>query len=191
MSVATPLGFGAVAVFLASVIAVIVRQPDSQRPSSAVRPHVVIPSSAAPTTSTTTMTPAAQRSAVRPHQTPTHVLGQTVHRSARGQAPQALPYTGPAPVVPTGAIGLLALIGGAWLLVRWPVSAAATGYDAASVTGVSVTVRNPRSEGAIERLRSPGHQFDRPSSAATDGTSSDLTTNVSSNSPAVTANPVS
>lgn len=186
MSVATLLGFGAVAVLLASVIAVLVRQPDSHRSAGADRPHVVIPSSAAPSTSTTSTTPPA-----RPHQSPTRVLGKTVHRAARGQA-QALPYTGPAPVVPTGAIGLLALIGGAWLLVRWPASATATGYDAASVTGgVSVTLRSPRSDGAIERLRSPGHQLARPSSAAIDGTSSDRTTNVSSSSPAVTANPVS
>jgi len=191
MSVATLLGFGAVAVLLASVVAVVVRQPDAHRSSGAVRPHVVIPSSAAPSSSTTVTTPTAQGSTARPHQSPIRVLGKTVHRAASGQG-QALPYTGPAPLAPTGAIGLLALIGGAWMLVRWPASTTVTSYDAASLTGgVSVTLRSPRNDGAIERLRSPGHQFAGPSSAATDGTSSDLTTNVSSSSPAVTANPVS
>jgi hypothetical protein len=118
------------------------------------------------------------------------VLGKTVHRAARGQA-QALPYTGPAPVVPTGAIGLVAVIGGAWMLVRWPSGTPPVSYDATLADGFSVTARKPRSDGAIERLRSPGHQLARPSNAATDGTSNDRTMKVSSSSPAVTANPVS
>ena len=188
MPVTALLGFAAVAVLLAAVIAVFVRQPDSHRSRAQVRPQVVIPSTAALTTARTTTTTHAAKAK---HQTPVRVLGKTVHRAARGQA-QALPFTGPAPVVPAGAIGLLALIGGAWLLVRWPAApSVSAGYDATLVGGVSVTVRNPRSDGAIERLRSPGHQFARPSTAAIEGTSSDLTTNVSSSSPAVTANPVS
>lgn len=130
------------------------------------------------------MTPPAHR---RHHHFTTHVLGQTVHRQG-----QALPYTGPAPVVPTGAIGLLAIIGGSWLLVRWPSgTTTTTGYDAALLAGRSVTARKPRSDGAIDRLRSPGHQLARPSKAAIDGTSNERTTNVSSSSPAVTAKPVS
>ena len=186
LPVTTLLGFAAVAVILSAVTAVLVRQPDTHR-AAAVRPPVVIPSSAALTTSTTST---AQAPAAK-HQAPSRVLGKTVHRAARGQA-QALPFTGPAPMVPASAIGLLAVIGGAWLLVRWPAAAQVSGgYDATFAGGVSVTVRNPFRDGAIERLRSPGHQLARPSTAAIDGTSSDLTTNVSSSSPAVTANPVS
>lgn len=122
----------------------------------------------------------------RQHHVGTHVLGKTVHRQG-----QALPYTGPAPIVPTSALGLVAILGGSWLLVRWPGTATASSYDAAFADGCSVTARSPRSDGAIDRLRSPGHQLARPSSAATDGTSNERTTNVSSSSPAVTANPVS
>ena len=185
MSVATLLGFGAVAVLLASVVAAFVRQPDAVKPGATQR-HVVTPSStAAPTPSTMPVqTPSAKR-----HHQKIHVLGKTVHR-ARGQA-QDLPFTGPAPVVPTGAVGLVAVIGGAWMLVRWPAGTPSMSYDAALADGFPVTARNPRSDGAIARLRSPGHQLARPSSAASDGTSNERTTNVSSNNPAVTANPVS
>ena len=186
MSVATLLGFGAVAVLLASVVAAFVRQPDAARHRVAA-PHVVhAPSAptAAPST-TPVQTPSTKR-----HHVPIHVLGKTVHRAARGQA-QNLPFTGPAPVVPTGAIGLVAIIGGAWMLVRWPAGTPSLTYDAAFADGFSVTARKPRSDGAIDRLRSPGHQLARPSSAATDGTSNERTTKVSSSNPAVTAKPVS
>ena len=190
MPVATLLGLGAVAVLLAAVVAAFVRQPGSESSSRAAPPHVVRPSSAQPSTSSDTTPSAAATpshgATGKHHHVGTHVLGQTVHRQG-----QALPYTGPAPVVPTSAVGLLAIIGGAWLIVRWPAAAPSTSYDAALLTGRSVTARSPRSDGAIERLRSPGHQFIRPSSAATDGTSSDLTSNVSSSKPAVTAKPVS
>ena len=134
-------------------------------------------SQSAPTTSTQAPAPAK-------------VLGKTVHRVPAGHH-QALPYTGPAPVVPTSAVGLLLLLAGSWVLVRWPAAAGSSGYDAALLTGCSVTARSPRNDGAIDRLRSAGHQLARPSSAAIDGTSSDRTTNVSSSSPAVTAKPVS
>lgn len=185
LPVATLLGFGAVAVLLAAVVAAFVRQPGGDRPSRAAPPPVVTPADA---TSTTTSTPATQPKPAsgKQHQVGTHVLGKTVHRQG-----QALPYTGPAPVVPTSAIGLLAVIGGTWMLVRWPASVPPVRYDAALVGSRSVTVRNPRRDGAIERLRSPGHQLVRPSSAATEGTSNDRTTKVSSSSPAVTAKPVS
>ena len=186
MSVATLLGFGAVAVLFAAVVAAFVRQPDATQ-HRAVAPHIVTPSSTA--SSAPSVVP-SQSPAKKRHHVPIHVLGKTVHRSARGQA-QALPYTGPAPVVPTGAIGLVAVIGGAWMLVRWPAGTPSSSYEAAFVDGLSVTARSPRREGAIDRLRSPGHQFLRPSNAATEGTRSERTTNVSSNNPAVTAKPVS
>jgi hypothetical protein len=214
MPVATLLGLGAVAVFLAAVVAVFVRQPDGQR-SSAHRPSPPAVVRSTPTgvvrstptgvvrsTPTSGVSPAlqqrptaAQPAGSRPAAAPRHhvktkVLGETAHRAPRGQA-QALPFTGPAPIVPTSAIGLLTLAAGSWLLVRWPACSPSAGYDATLVSGSSVTLRSPLSDGAIERLRFPGHQFARPSSAATDGTRSERTTNVSSSSPAVTANPVS
>ena len=127
--------------------------------------------------------------AVPIHHAKTKVLGETAHRAPHRPV-EKLPFTGPAPLAPTGAIGLLTLVAGSWMLVRWPRTSP-RGYDATLVSGSSVTLRNPLSDGAIDRLRSPGHQLARPSSAATDGTSSDRTTNVSSSSPAVTANPVS
>jgi hypothetical protein len=201
MPVTTLLGLGAVAVLLAAVVAVFVRQPDTQR-SAAHRPTppgvvrstptgVVRSTPTGGVRSTAPQQPSTAPPATPPrHHVKTKVLGETAHRTPHRQG-QALPFTGPAPIVPTGAIGLLTLVAGSWLLVRWPAGAPSTGYDATLVDGPSVTLRRPRNDGAIARLRSPGHQLARPSSAATDGTSSERTTNVSSNSPAVTANPVS
>jgi hypothetical protein len=191
MPVATLLGLGAVAVLLAAVVAVFVRQPDTQ-PSSARRPAPPGVVSPAPQQQPTINQPAAPTATPprRHHAARTKVLGETAHRAPHRQG-QALPFTGPAPIVPTGAIGLLTLVAGSWLLVRWPAATSSTGYDATFVSGFSVARRSPLNDGAIDRLRSPGHQLARPSSAATDGTSSERTTNVSSSSPAVTANPVS
>src|SRR3954453_24000484 len=190
MPVATLLGLGAVAALLAAVVAALVRQPDAQRSAAhrAAPPGVVSP---APQQQPTITQPAIPTATAPRHHTPkTKVLGEAAHRAARGHG-QSLPFTGPAPVVPTGAIGLLMLVAGSWLLVRWPAGNPSTGYDAAFMSGSSVTLRNPLNDGAIDRLRAHGHQLARPSNAATDGTSSDRTTNVSSSSPAVTANPVS
>ena len=130
-----------------------------------------------------------------PHQQPAKVLGKTVHRAGGAQS-QVLPFTGPSPVAPMTALGVLLLAGGAWMLARWPQRPAVAlgsvdGQDATLADCSSVTVRSPRNDGAIERLRSVGHQLARPSNAATDGTSSERTTNVSSSNPAVIANPVS
>jgi hypothetical protein len=196
MSVATLLGFGAVAVLIASVVAAFVRQPTTPHPGA--RPtarQVHAPSTAATTASSSPLTatgaPTTGAGTAAPrHHTSTHVLGQTVQRTPHRHG-QALPFTGSTPVVPTSAIGLLAVVAGSWMLVRWPAGTPSDSYDAAFVLGRSVTARKPRSDGAIDRLRWPGHQLARPSSAAIDGTSNDRTTNVSSNSPAVRAKPVS
>jgi hypothetical protein len=186
MPVATLLGFGAVAVLLAAVVAAFVRQPDAQRSAHRHPPPVIgSPTSQPQSTASGSTTPATPRQHPK-----TKVLGQTVQRTPHGH-PKALPFTGSAPVVPTSAIGLVVLVAGSWLLVRWPAAAPSTGYDATLLAGPSVMARSPRNDGAIGRLRSPGHQFALPSSAATEGTSSERTTNVSSSSPAVTANPVS
>jgi hypothetical protein len=189
MPVATLLGLGAVAVLLAAVVAAFVRQPDTQR-SATRHPPPVIGSPASPT-SQPQSTASGSTTPATPRQHPkAKVLGQTVQRKPHGHG-QALPFTGSAPVVPTSAVGLVVLVAGSWLLVRWPAAAPAAGYDATLLADPSVTARSPRNDGAIGRLRSPGHQFALPSSAATDGTSSDRTTNVSNSSPAVTAKPVS
>jgi len=189
MPVATLLGLGAVAVLLSAVVALLVRQPDTDR-SAAHRPAP--PGAVAPAAQQhplTSVQPTGTQPGTAPrHHVKTKVLGETAHRAPRGQT---LPFTGPAPIAPTGAIGLLTLVAGSWLLVRWPARTPSTGYDATFVSGSSVTVRNPLNDGAIDRLRAPGHQLARPSNAATEGTSSERTTNVSSSSPAVTANPVS
>jgi len=190
MPVATLLGLGAVAVLLAALVAVFMRQPDAPRSAAqpSTPPGVVSP---APQQRPTATQPTSRKPAAAPrHHVKTKVLGETAHRAPHKGA-QTLPFTGPAPIVPTSAIGLLTFVAGSWLLVRWPARTPSSGYDATFVRGSSVTLRMPLNDGAIARLRSPGHQLARPSSAATEGTSSDRTTNVSSSSPVVTANPVS
>src|SRR4051794_39923770 len=189
--VAGLLGGGIALVLLAGIAAAVARQP-ADRSTSATQPAATQPpaaqSGAAQPEAPPSVTTAAQHG--QKPATPRH-HPHAVTRPRK--APSTLPFTGPAPVAPSLGLGVLLMVCGCWLLVRSeplrPVYEAARGLSALSRS--PGRARRPSNDGAIARLRSPGHQLARPSSAATDGTRSDRTTKVSSNSPAVTANPVS
>jgi len=143
---AAALGFGACAVLAAGIIAAIVRGPDSVQSTSSQ----VVVASASPSPAATH--PAVVRPAAQHADPPkTH----TVHRQ---KPPTVLPFTGSAPVPPTFALALLLVASGSWILARWPALSyeAARGLSALARSGGSR--RRPPSDGAIDRLRSPGHQ---------------------------------
>jgi hypothetical protein len=105
-----------------------------------------------------------------------HVLGETHTRTRTS----TLPFSGPIPVAPTTDVGLLATIGGLWLLAsagaaRQRPAVLGARRDAACLDSSSTAARNRCEVGAIDRLRSPGHRSARPGGAATDPTRNDRT----------------
>ena len=190
ISVATLLGITVAFVFAAGLVAAVTKHPGHVR--SAARPPTSTSTpvaTATPTTPTPSLTPTPTPAPTRSHKKPrAHVLGKTAHRSP-GDA-EELAFSGPPPIEPTLALGVLLVVAGCWLLALRPAVPVA-GYDATFTRSSPTGVRRPRSAGAIDRLRSPGHQLACPSSAATAGTSSERTTNVSRSNPTVMAKPVS
>jgi hypothetical protein len=165
--VPTALGLGALAVLFTGIGAAVVH--DDAGTVQAAR--VITRPVAAPAVTPAATTPPAV-SPVRHHHARPNVLGEQRHRAAhRGHPAQpvgsdVLPFTGPVPLAPSLALGLLLLIAGMWLLAGAPPATtigAALRYDAArglsALARSSVTERSPRSDGAIARLRSPGHQL--------------------------------
>src|SRR3954453_9903215 len=150
MSVATLLGITVAFVFAAGLVAAVTKHPGHAR--SAARPPtstpVATPTPSTPTPSLTP-TPAPTRSHKKP---PAHVLGKTAHRSP-GDA-EELAFSGPPPIEPTLALGVLLVVAGCWLLALRPAVPVA-GYDATFTRSSPTGVRRPRSAGAIDRLRSP------------------------------------
>jgi hypothetical protein len=165
--VPTALGLGALAVLFTGIGAAVVHDDAGTAQTARVITRPVT----APTATPAVTTPPAATPVRHKHPRP-NVLGEQRHRSAhRGHRPQpvvsdVLPFTGPAPLGPSLALGLLLLIAGMWLLAGAPPAATigvALRYDAArgfsALARSSTTARKPRSDGAIARLRSPGHQL--------------------------------
>jgi hypothetical protein len=161
-SVAAGLALGSGLVIASGVAAVVVRDPATSSLSATERPAVA---------TTPTPSPSPSRPAVRPVRQHPSVLGEH-HARQRAQHPQeleALPFTGPFPVSPAVALGLLLVAGGSWSMVaaaprmRVVGSVVVEVQDAARglsvLARVPTGVRIPRSDDAIGRLRSPGHQL--------------------------------
>jgi hypothetical protein len=164
----TALGLGALVVLLTGIGAAVVHDDPGAGPTArVVTQPAPSPTTAVPTADGGSTTPAV----VRHRHHAANVLGEQRHRTSHrghsapaGAAPvsDALPFTGPAPLAPTLALGLLLLAAGMWLIASAPSAGTlgiAVRYDAtrglAALARSSRTLREPRGGDAIGRLRLP------------------------------------
>jgi hypothetical protein len=161
-SVAAGLALGSGLVIASGVAAVAVRDPSNSAPAATDRAVVA---------DTPTPTPTVSGPAFRPAHKPPAVLGER-HARERGKHPRTLdelPFTGPFPMSPAVALGLLLVAAGSWSVAAGAPRLRTVGSVVVEVQdvdrGLSVLarvptgVRRPRSDDAIGRLRSPGHQL--------------------------------